>query len=427
MKKTGGNCKNIFLCSVINPSVILIRIVVISLIFCSCTNSPGPKLKDASGYIIPEGYLDETADIPGFWISTTAEIGTFLQRNVIKGQVETIATSPGGRPVKAVFYGMKREGKGTTTFSGACGINNIAPYRGTDNSKTVYLGLGGVHGFELEGIIGIVNLISVFETGKDLNGREWPELISVMNKIDRIILIPLLNPDGRDRVPVRLETHRGASKDSYVVHELLNTGGKHDGTLIGWPDVKEYIPMDFSTVGFPGGYPNDAGVNMMHDDFFGTVQPETRALFDLVADEKPDLIINMHTGAPGNDYYMRMHRPFCEPSLRPVFDSLYRDVHTGLTLNDMQGTDDINTEANPAKAYQGVYNLDCALNLHSGALSVVVEAPSHGFSGTNRAGEPVLQTPEMLLNAELVVHCEAMKFLAGTGGRSQWSSVFKKK
>ncbi len=169
MKKTSSDCKNIILCSVINPSVILIRLVVISLIFYSCTTSPDTKLKEASGYIIPEGYLDEATDIPEFWISTTEEISTFLENNIKKGSVEKIATSPGGRPVMAVFYGRKREGKGTTTFSGACGMNNSAPYRGPDHEKTVYLGLGGVHGFELEGIIGIVNLISVFETGKDLN------------------------------------------------------------------------------------------------------------------------------------------------------------------------------------------------------------------------------------------------------------------
>ena len=326
----------------------------------------------------------------------------------------------------AVFYGKQRKGKGTTTFSGACGIRNLAPFRGPDHDKTVYLGLGGVHGFELEGIIGIVNLISVMESGKDLNGREWPEIINVMNRIDRIILVPLLNPDGRARVPVRLAVHRGSSKDAYINHEYLNTGGKPDGTLIGWPDVKEFIPMDFSTVGFPGGYPNDAGFNLMHDDFFGTLQPETQALFDLAALEKPDLVINMHTGAPGNNYFIRMHRPFCEASLKPVFDSLYTYVHTGLTLRGMQSTNDVKVEADPTDAPQGVYNLDCALNLHCGALSVVVEAPSHGFSGTNRSGEPVLQTPEMIINAELVVHLDAMKFLAETGGRSKWVSIFKK-
>ncbi len=401
--------------------------VCIILLLVSCKGPSGSEGMKTGEYLFPDGYLDQPDTIPSFWVATNSEINLFLKTKVSKGKVERIGTSAGGRPVMAVMYGEPRKGNGTTTFSGACGINNIAPYRGPDNEKTVYVGLGGVHGYETEGITGVVNLISVMETGKDLNGKEWPEISSVKEKVDRIILIPLLNPDGRERVPVIMQTHKGASKDSYLVHEYLNTGGKPDGTLIGWPDVKEFIPMDFSKVGFPGGYPNDAGVNLMHDDFFGDLQPENQALFDLAAREKPDIIINMHTGAPGNNYFMRMHRPMCEPVLDPVYDSLYTSVHTGLTLQGLQSTDDPAIEADPAKSPRGVYNLDCALNLHCGALSVVVEAPSHGFSGTDRSGKPVMQTPEMILNAELVVHLEAMKFLAETGGRSKWKSIYSGK
>jgi hypothetical protein len=394
------------------------------IILCSIS-CKGPSAEADSKYVVPDGYFNEADQVPSFWLGTTKEIDDFLKDHIKKGKVETIATSPGGRPVKAVSYGQPRSGGGTTTYSGACGIRNIAPFRGPDNDKTVYLGLAGVHGFELEGIVGVINLISVIETGKDLAGREWPEITAAVSELDRVILIPLLNPDGRDRVPVKFEEHRGSSKDAYVVHEYLNTGGKPDGTLIGWPDVKEFIPMDFSKVGFPGGYPNDAGVNMMHDDFFGELQPETQALFDLAACEKPDLIINMHTGAPGNNYFIRMHRPYCEPALAPVFDSLYRFVHTGLTIRGLQSTPDAALESDPKRTSPGVYNLDGALNLHCGALSVVVEAPCHGFSGTNRAGVPVMQTPQMLLDAELSVHLEAMKFLSATGGRSEWTGIFK--
>ena len=167
-------------------------------------------------YFFPDGYLDQPDTIPSFWVATNSEINLFLKTKVSKGKVERIGTSSGGRPVMAVMYGEPRKGNGTTTFSGACGINNIAPYRGPDNEKTVYVGLGGVHGYETEGIMGVVNF--------------------------------------------------------------------------------------------------------MHDDFFGDLQPENQALFDLVAREKPDIIINMHTGAPGNNYFMRMHRPMCEPVPDPVYD-----------------------------------------------------------------------------------------------------------
>jgi hypothetical protein len=74
----------------------------------------------------------------------------------------------------------------------------------------------------------------------------------------------------------------------------------------------------------------------------------------------------------------------------------------------------------------GVFNLDGALNLHCGALSVVVESPSHSFSGKNRDGEPAFHTLEMLLDAQLICHQEAMRFLAESGGRSRWTPARKR-
>ena len=224
----------------------------------------------------------------------------------------------------------------------------------------------------------------------------------------------MANPDGRARIPLRMEKHQNTDE---IVHEYLNTGGNPDGTLIGWPEVKEFIPLDFGKAVFPGGYPNDAGVNIQHDDFFGKIQPETQALFNLAALERPDLIINMHTGAT----YMTLIRPFCEPVLQPVFDSIYTRVHSRLALEGLKYTKNIEIEANPEQSPIGVWNLDGALNLHCGALSVVVESPSHAFDGKNKSGGPALHTPEMLLDAQLICHQEALRFLAESGGRSKWT------
>jgi hypothetical protein len=368
---------------------------------------------------IPAAYLEQPEKIPGFWKSSLSDVSDFLSKNVKKGSIEVIGTSAGGRPIRAVFYGKSRQGNGTTTFSGSLGFGNVRAYRGPDHEKTVYLGMSAVHGGEFEGIVGTVNLISVLETGKDLKGKEWPAISAAAGKIDRLILIPIMNPDGRDRIPLRMEKYVGTSNK---IHEFFNTGGKPDHSLIGWPEVKEFIPLDFSTTSFPGGYPNDAGVNLMHDDFFGKRQPETQALFDLVAAEKPDLILNMHTGAPPTNYYARMHRPLCEPALENTFAALYRKVHTALALEGLQDTRDPEVEAKiDLVRSRGLYNLDAALNLHCGALAALIEFPSHSFSGTNRAGEVVVHTPEMLVDAELVCHQEALKFLAETGGRSRWT------
>jgi hypothetical protein len=367
----------------------------------------------AHKYQIPPDYLKEPASIPVYWKSTYDEVTDFLLKNVHKGKVEIIGTSAGGRPIRAVFYGSPRKGKGTTTFSGSLGFGDVRAYRGPDHDKKVYMAMAAVHGGEFEGIVGMINLISVIETGKDLKGREWPEISATFAKIDRLILIPIVNADGRVRIPLRMETFRNTD---LTVAEYLNTGGKPDGTITGWPQIKEFIPMEMSGPGFPGGYPNDAGVNIQHDDFFGKKQPETQALFDLTGREKPDLILNMHTGA----VYMRMDRPLGEPALHNAFDTLFRYVHSELGAKGLQYSKDPETAGDPALATTGVYNIDGALNFHCGALSAVVESPSHSFDGLNEDGKPAAQTPDMLLDAQLICHQQAMKFLAETGGRSKW-------
>jgi hypothetical protein len=393
---------------------VIVTILLFTVFACNINNQTptGNKLATNS-FEIPEDYLLERENIPPFWITTVDEVTTFLDENVKIGKIEVIGTSAGGRPVRAVYYGKPRQGKGTTTFSGSLGFRDVRAYRGPDHEKTVYMGMSAVHGGEFEGIVGTVNLISILETGKDLRGKEWPAIVEAVAKLDRLILIPIVNPDGRARIPIRMEAYHDTD---HTVHEYLNTGGNAEGKITGWPQIKEFIPMDFSLPGFPGGYPNDAGVNIQHDDFLGKRQPETQALFDLAERERPDLIINMHTGAT----YMQMHRPFGEPALYPVFDSLYSHVHKGLAINGLQATKDPKEAANSSKIRMGVYNLDGALNLHCGALSVVVESPSHSFSGKNN-GEIAFLTPDMLLDSQLICHQEAMSFLAETGGRLKWT------
>jgi hypothetical protein len=392
-----------------------ILVLIFPACFCNLNGQAPDSGKQIShSFQIPENYLHEPNEIPSFWLSTLDEVTEFLMKQVHKGKVEIIGTSAGGRPIRAVFYGHPRQGNGTTTFSGSLGFGDPAAYRGPDHKKTVYMAMAGVHGGEFEGIVGMINLISVIETGKDLRSKTWPKITTAVEKLDRIILIPIVNPDGRIRVPLRMQLYRDTD---LTVAEYLNTGGKPDGTITGWPQVKKYIPADLSIPGFPGGYPNDNGVNIQHDNFFGRRQPETQALLEMTEKEKPDLIISMHTGAN----YMLMVRPFGEPALYPAFDSLFKYVHSELALNGLQQTRDPGSEGNSQRATPGVYNLDGALNLNCGALSVVVESPSHSFSGRDEEGKAVLQTPEMLLDAQLICHQEGMRFLVTTGGRSAWT------
>jgi len=390
---------------------VLLVIITISMAYCKqSSDSPEPVYK----FAIPPDYLREAPEIPAFWISEYKNVYAFLDKTVKKGKIEVIGRSAGGREIRAVFYGSPRQGKGTTTFSGSLGFGDVRAYRGPDHDKTVYMAMAAVHGGEFEGIVGMVNLISVLETGKDLRGKEWPQINEMASRINRLILIPVTNPDGRERIPLRMELYRDTD---FTVAEYLNTGGDANGKITGWPQIKEYIPMDFSKPGFPGGYPNDAGVNFQHDNFLGKKQPETQALFDLTEKEKPDLIINLHTGA----VYMRMDRPLGEPALHTAFDTLFHYVHSELALKGLQYTNDPAVMGNAAvQASTGAYNLDGALNWHCGALSVVVESPSHSFSGNRETQRRKIESPDNLLDAQLICHQQAMKFLAETGGRSKW-------
>ncbi len=355
-------------------------------------------------------YYNEPTEIPSFWVSTYEGVSEILDQTVKRGTVETIGQTAGGRPIRAVFYGTPRTGRGGTTFSGALGARDINEYIGPDHAKRVIVFLGGVHGGEFEGIVGLANLISALETGVDLGGVDRGELVSAAERVDRIVVVPIVNVDGRVRIPLRMEPHHGTDNS---VHEYFNTGCFKDGSLIGWPTCKKFIPLDFSLTEFPGGYPNDNGVNIQHDDFFGNRQPETEALLRLLGEERPNLIVNLHTGAPAKNYHTRLHRPFTLPMLEPVFESYYRHVHTALTLAGLQDSRDVELEADPARQRQSPFNLDTVFSLHCGGLSVIVEAPSHSFNGFGRAGNVVEQTPEKILEAQLTVYKASLEFVAG--------------
>jgi hypothetical protein len=364
---------------------------------------------------IPLDYLEQPEPIPDFWVSTVDGVLRFLETKVEKGTRFSVGRTAGGRSIEGVAYGQPRQGQGTTTMSGSLGFGDISTYRGPDHQKTVYLAMAAVHGGEFEGIVGLVNLMSVLETGEDLLGQTWPGIVEAARAIDRIIVIPVVNVDGRTRVPLRMLRFRGTD---YTVHEYFNTGAGPDGSLLGWPQVKEFIPLDFSQTQFPGGYPNDAGVNFQHDDFLANPQPETRALLKLTTQERPDIILNLHSGTP----FITVLKPFCEPVLNPTFDLFYRRIHTRLAGERLKRDDDPSDLADPSRMRMSAYNLDTALNLNCGGLSMTVESPSHDYSTARRKGEPFVHTPQDILRAQLLLQEETLKFLAETGGRSRWES-----
>ena len=252
---------------------------------------------------------------------------------------------------------------------------------------------------------------------------------AVLDSLDRIIIVPLCNPDGRDRLPIRMEKFRGHEPDAFHVHEYLNTGGRDGGKLIGWPDCKEWVPMPFDRFEFPGTYPNDNGYNLMHDNFFGQVQPENRIILDLAEREKPDIIMNMHTGVSRDNYFMEMLAPTVgafSPMLLNVWQDLYTYVHTELTLKGLKKTMDPEKETRrrPVSG-AGAMNLSSVLSFHCGALTVTIEDGSHGYTGIYDDGTPVDHNPLKILTSELTAHRASMQFLSRNGGVPQWEQKYK--
>jgi len=232
-----------------------------------------------------------TSELPGFWKSRLSDVAQ-AAREVRKGQTAVLARSAGNREIYLVSYGPKDSRPGTANYNAACGGQSPASYALKEGTqRPIVLLIGPVHGGEVEGIVGLVNLLRVAETGRDWRGREWPALAQNMAKC-RVLIVPVGNPDGRARFP--LDSSVGHSLDD---RQAMEMGTRPDGKPYQWPEVKRIHPMRGAAVGKLGAYFNDDGVNLMHDEWFSPLAPETRALLTLARQEAPDFIVSLHSHA----------------------------------------------------------------------------------------------------------------------------------
>ncbi|HPA18746.1 MAG TPA: M14 family zinc carboxypeptidase [Verrucomicrobiae bacterium] len=295
---------------------------------------------------------------PHFWRVRPAEI-VELCRNVKRGRSEIIATTPGGRSVYAVFYGDFPEAAPQTNWSAGSSSTTWKTYVGDKPDVQTIMFCAGIHGAEAESVAAAVNLIRLMETGKDFRGKTDEELLTLVRKY-RLIVIPCENMDGRAISPDHL---RGVD---YQTFRAVSQGTWKDGSLIGWRGSKEYFPLPLDRVSYPGGYPNAAGVNIMHDAAPGDVRSEeARGLLKLVARWRVDLLLNGHS---------------CEyaPSmLSPSIVNYPANVERGLQLvqkvNEAFLAAGLRTvPANPPKP-TSTLNLNNLATMSSGALALTLE------------------------------------------------------
>ena len=228
--------------------------------------------------------------VPAFWKTGLDDVEKAVA-GVRKGTVERVCLSAGGRPVYRIFYGKPNDVKRTANLSSSMGAGRSIHYAdksAPDYRPTLFL-VGAVHAGELEGTAALMNLIYVFETGKDLVGTAFPTLTAFTEKINFIIIL-IANPDGRARMP--LPSMMDLDFESF---RYLAQGTWKDGTLTGYPACKSIHPIK-DAAGFLGTYFNDDGVNLMHDFFFTNPSAETKAILQTAETFAPDFSVLFHGG-----------------------------------------------------------------------------------------------------------------------------------
>lgn len=304
-------------------------------------------------------------EAPGFWKSGWEEVNEFLDQLTV-GQVREIGRSAGGHPIRAVAYGEREPVERRTTYSSAIAAGHPEDFYDPEKrGKPVLLIIGAIHAAEIEGTVTCCNFAHIMETGTDLRGRRRDVLRELGSRL-RVVMVPLPQPDGRIRAPVR-NLIGGTVDDLYYYGQ----GVLANGEILRWPQCKRMQPVPVEHMQFVGGYYNDAGVNIQHDDFFSAhMAPETRALLDLVQDEVPDCLITLHGCGNG---------PFIiAPENHINQRCQFHQVQVGALVAERHRRDGLRPGGGPRVEPRGGFYLHTALHYHSGALPLLFEFP-HGL------------------------------------------------
>jgi len=308
-----------------------------------------------------------------------------------RGKVAVVASTPGGRPVHVVTFGNKEDVAHKANFNSAIGASEPAAYMDkAARKKPVILFVGPVHGHEVEALTGLVNLIRIMETGKDLRGREQGRLQQLGDRC-RLLIVPAGNPDGTARFEPR--ALQGMQGDDV---RFWGQGTWKDDTLCDWPGCKAQHPMAGDNVGFLGCYFNNAGINPMHDEFFAPMGPEAPAILKVAREEGPDLVVSLHS----HESNPAVLRPAYVPAeIQQDMRLLAQGCYALLAERNLPHAEPFEVSPEGGKRPSS-FNLTSALYHVSGAGSFTFECP-HGIQGGCEV------TLEQILDIQLTLY-EAM-------------------
>jgi hypothetical protein len=307
---------------------------------------------------LPEFWIGDVADLPARWEKLTV------------GKAQCIAESPGARPLHLVTYGEREAVDHKANFNSAVGGRELSAYMDKSaRKKPVIYFVGPVHGHEVEGLTGLVNLIEVMETGRDLRGKDHSELRQLGEQC-RLLILPNGNPDGTARFEPR--ACHGLPMDQF---QFWGMGTWADDTIAVWPKSKRQHPRVGREIGWMGCYFNDSGINPMHDEFFAPMGPEAPAILRTAIDEGPDLAVSLHSHGSKPAALRPAYVPL---EIQAEVRRLAERLNAVLSERDLPhgGLFDPKPESgDPPKPF----NLVSALYHASGATSFTFECP-HGIA-----------------------------------------------
>jgi hypothetical protein len=328
-------------------------------------------------------------EVPDFWVGDVDTLRDHVE-SIDRGTVRRIATSPGGHGIDCVHYGGAEEPDRRANFNSAVAAGDPAYYaeKASREQPVVYL-VGPVHGAETEGLTGLVNLIAVLETGRDLSGRSQPDLRALAERC-RLLIVPLGNPDGLARIDVA--TLQGMDEADL---RFWGQGTWSTDEFMGWPGAKQRHPMVGDEVGFLGGYFNDDGVNPMHDEFFAPMGPESEAILRVAREAAPDIAASLHSyeSAPA------ILRPsFLPMDVQEEVRSIQERHDQNLRAADLPVGEPFEPAAETGRP-PPYFNLVSALYHTSGATAFVHESP-HGLADEDACTVSL----EEILDAQLALY-----------------------
>ena len=327
---------------------------------------------------------------PSFWKTSLASIETAWQNAEKAAEKRILCRSAGGRPVYMLAYGEKKR-TGTANYSSALGALDKGCYAPRGQKPCVIL-IGAEHGQETEGTAALMELVSLLETGCDLRGQRDDALLAAAEKI-RLVIVPVANTDGRARVQPEAMVGQPFAGLRY-----WGQGTWRDGSQCGWPECKRIHPIAGHT-DFLGGYYNDDGINLMHDNFFHPMAAETQAILDLCAQEAADLVIHLHGGdnCPGN--FLPTH--YVTQECGNAIEELGRRCHRA---GEAEGIPYVypTAPAVPQGANPPSFNLVSACHHVCGGVSVCYES-NEGLTDCERPGF----THERILRMHRILFAES--------------------